>query len=110
MNNDKTRLNCILEIDTTTLANIKDKFSFIECIAEFLFKKDMYMTVPTLVALLNDFGHKTDYGSEYAGERGSYRLVRAAYDRMAEKHGEYFANKLAGVFRTPDNRYAYEVD
>lgn len=105
----KLHLNCIIDIDENELSCIKDKFDLIEHIAELLFKKDMYMTVPELVRLLNKMNFKTDYETEYDAGRGSYKLVSSAYSRMKEKHGEYFANKLSKVFRTPNNTYPYEA-
>lgn len=109
MNNEKIYLNCVIEVNKNEILNMKDKFDFIEYVAEILFKRDIYMFVPELVKLMNELGYRTDYDSEYVGERGSYRLISASYHRMLEKHGEYFANKLAGVFRKPDNSYAYEA-
>lgn len=65
------------------------KFDFIGHVAETLFKRYMYMSVPELPKLMNELGFKTDCNSEYAVKRGSYELIRAAYDRMLEKHGGF---------------------
>ena len=82
----------------------EDKYNFIAWVAEELSKHGSYMSVPCLAALVNQVGYKTNYGNEFNGKRGTYRLVKGAYSRQASQEA---ADKIALAFRKPDFTYAY---
>ena len=66
------------------------------------------MSVPALVQLANRAGYRTNYGAEFSGGRGSYRLVRGAYDRAKKRGDDEAATQIAEAFRKPDFSYAYQ--
>ncbi len=84
-----------------------DKYKALEWIAEELNKYQAFMSIPVVAQLLNELGYRTDYGTEYAGGRGSYRLVRGAYHRCVAQGDSVGADRIARVFRKPDFTYAY---
>jgi hypothetical protein len=84
------------------------KFELVEWIAQELKKRDSYMSVPALTSILNKLGCRTNYGSEYSGKRGSYRLVRATYRRLHARNPDEAA-LVAQAFRRPNFEYAYSV-
>jgi hypothetical protein len=69
-------------------------------------KQGAFMSVPRLVQLANEVGYRTDYGTEFSGGRGSYRLVRGAYWRSFNEEPDT-ARAIAEAFRKPDFTYAY---
>lgn len=83
------------------------KYEFVAWVAEELQKRDSVMSVPMLMSLLNDLNYQTDYGTEYAGKRGSYRLIRGAYHRLKAAGKMESARAVAESFVQPDGRYAY---
>ena len=83
------------------------KYEFIEWVAEELNKHGAFMAVPVLAHLLNKAGFNTNYGTHYIGKRGSYRLVRGAYNRAANRGDVQVASKVAEAFRKPNFTYAY---
>ena len=52
-----------------------DKYAFVSWVAEELTKRGTFMSVPTLIHLVNAQGYKTNKDAEYSGLRGSYKLV-----------------------------------
>jgi len=90
-----------------------DKFAFVAWLANELKKRDTFMSVPCLAEVLNQRGEETNYGTEYAGERGTFTLVRSAYHRYASKgtpEDNAVANNIATAFRKSDFTYAYATD
>lgn len=57
-----------------------DKYEFIRQFANFFISTGTSMNAKDLAGLLNWNGFKTDYGSTYAGARGTYKLIHATYD------------------------------
>lgn len=86
----------------------KTKFQLVEWMAEELKKRDSYMSVPALCSILNKLDCRTNYGSEYSGRRGSYRLVRATYSRLHKNNPDQAA-LVAQAFRRPNFEYAYST-
>lgn len=58
-------------------------------------------------APLNALNYKTNYGTEYAGGRGSYRLIQGTYHRLEAAGKAEIARVVAESFVQPDGRYAY---
>jgi hypothetical protein len=87
-----------------------DKFEFVAWVANELKKHETFMSVPALSELLNQKGYRTNYGTEYDGGRGSYRLVRAAYYRMAKGDEPATAANIAVAFKRPNFAYAYSTE
>jgi hypothetical protein len=83
-----------------------DKFGVVTWVAEELKKRESFMSVPTLCRLLNDLGYRTNYGTEFSGKRGSYRLVSSTYHRLKACEPDQAA-LVAQAFRRPDFQYAY---
>jgi hypothetical protein len=65
------------------------------------------LPVPDLIREINAVGYTTSYGTPYSGGRGSYRFVKATYDRVWFLYGEEHAEKVAIAFVKPDGDYAY---
>jgi hypothetical protein len=87
----------------------QDKFQFVEWVAEELAKRASFMSVPTLCTLLNGLGYETDYGEEYTGGRGAYRLISGTYHRLDNAGKGDRAQMVAEAFRQPNFEYAYDV-
>jgi hypothetical protein len=90
-----------------------DKYAFVAWVAEELRKRDTFMSVPTLIELVNTHGDKTNYGTEYIAGRGSYKLVSGTYHRMkalGSPDGDTKAHNVAVAFRKPNFEYAYSTD
>jgi hypothetical protein len=85
-----------------------DKFELVAWVAEELKKRDSFMSVPTLCCILNHLGRRTNYGSEFSGKRGSYRLVRSTYYRLKPRDPDQAAI-VAEAFRRPNFQYAYSA-
>lgn len=72
---------------TACSSHVDPRYRLISEIAEECSTNGSTMFVTDLARRLNERGLKTSYGSEYAGGRGTYRLIRAAYwcyERMEE--------------------------
>jgi hypothetical protein len=85
-----------------------DKKEFIRKLAAFLVSTDATMTGETLADLLNWNGFKTNYDTEYAGGRGTYKLIHATYDWLVSIGEQEDANNVADAFKKPDGTYAYD--
>jgi hypothetical protein len=68
------------------------------------------MSVPTLVSLVNGQGYLTNYGTEFSGGRGSYKLVSGTYHRFNSAGHADRARNVALAFRKPNFDYAYDTD
>lgn len=89
------------------------KFDFVAWVADELKKRDTFMSVPTLIDLVNAQGYKTNYGSDFSGGRGSYNLVSGTYHRLkalGSQEGDNKAHNVAVAFRRPNFEYAYNTD
>ncbi|MGJ8678473.1 MAG: hypothetical protein ACSHX0_13245 [Akkermansiaceae bacterium] len=86
-----------------------DKYRCIEWVAGELYKQQAFMAVPALAELLNRLNFRTDYGTEYVGGRGSYRLVRGAYSRAHGRNAKEQAHQIAISFRKPDFTYPFPM-
>ena len=67
------------------------------------------MSGPELADHLNRNKIGTSYGTEYAGERGTYTLIRETWKWPQEELGlEDEAQQVARAFVKADGMYAYE--
>jgi hypothetical protein len=87
-----------------------DKFEFVAWVAEELAKRKTFMSVPTLMNLVNAKGGTTNYDDTFSGGRGSYRLVSGTYHRMMAAERPDRAHNVAVAFRRPNFEYAYDED
>ena len=87
-----------------------DKYDFVEWVAVELRKQGAFMSVPTLVSLANAQGYRTNYGTEFSGGRGSYKLVSGTYHRLAAAGHAGRAKNVAVAFRKPNFEYAYAAE
>ena len=87
-----------------------DKYEFVEWVAVELRKRGTFMSVPALVSLVNDHGYRTNYGTEFSGGRGSYKLVSGTYHRLDSAGHSTRARNVALAFRKPNFEYAYDAD
>ena len=87
-----------------------DKFDCIRWLSGELHKCNSVMSVPCLADIMNQLGYLTNDGASYSGGRGSYRLVKYAYERIRISHGQDDANIIAATFVRPDGEYAYDID
>ena len=79
----------------------------LKCIALELSKQQAKMSVRMLFTLLNRFGYRTSYGTEYACGRGSYRAVSCAYKHYEKEGDKQVCEAIAHAFTKPDGTYAY---
>ena len=86
------------------------KRQFVRELANKLVAESKTIDAADLAIRLNTAGHLTGYGTEFAGGRGTYTLIRSVYhwlDNDIDSHNEALA--VARAFTKPDGRYAYEV-
>ena len=77
-------------------------------LASFLQQHEMTMSGDELAAHLNRNKFLTRYGSEYAGGRGTYKLIQVTWDWVKNDLGlDEEAAKVAEAFVKPDGSYAY---
>ncbi len=96
-----------LRTNAPTITPSFDKYSFVTWVAEELKKRDAFMSVPTLMTLVNEKGGRTNYGERFSGGRGSYRLVSGTYHRLDRDGKACAARTVAEAFRRPNFEYAY---
>ena len=78
-------------------------------LADFLHQHSMKMSGEELAVHLNRNDFLTGYGTEYAGGRGTYTLIKAVWTWLNnELDLSDEANKVAEVYVKPDGSYAYE--
>ena len=87
--------------------DIDDKFECVRWISHELLLRNSVMSVPSLAEILNQLGYCTNYGTPYEGSRGTYRLVKFAYDHNMARHGDEAAATIAEAFVRPNGEYAY---
>lgn len=79
-------------------------------LADFLQRHGMRMSGEELAEHLNRNDFLTGHGTEYAGGRGTYRLIQATWRWLNTDLGlEDEAKKVAEAFVTADGGYAYEA-
>lgn len=89
---------------------MNDKKLYLWRLAAFLDQHGMRMSGEELAVHLNRNKFLTSYGTEYAGGRGTYRLVKATWAWLQEDlRLETEANKVASAFVLPSGEYAYDV-
>ena len=85
------------------------KFMYIWRLARFLVQHEMRMSGEELAIHLNRNEIKTNYGAEYEGGRGTYRLIHAVWnwinDDLALPEEARF---VAEAFVNADSVYAYD--
>lgn len=87
--------------------NINPRHKFISKIAEKCAIEGSTTYIKELARLLNENNFRTSYNAEYAGGRGTYRLVQSAYwyyERM-EEHER--ARHIADVFVNADGNIVW---
>ena len=84
-----------------------DKKKYVIDLGEFLYDHDTTMSAPELADHLNRNEFKTNYGSEYKGERGTYTLIDNIVDDLTSKGQSKLGDKVARAFTKPDGTYAY---
>lgn len=91
-----------------------NKFDFVSWVAEELAKRQTFMSVTTLIGLLNARGETTNRGAPFVPEnQGPYKLVSATYHRfegLGTAEGERRAHNIAIAFRKPNFEYAYSAE
>ena len=88
---------------------MNEKKLYIWRLAEFLQSHGMVMSGEELAEHLNRNGFMTDYGTEYEGGRGTYRLIEMTWRWVHDELKlENMAHCIARAFVKPDGTYAYE--
>jgi hypothetical protein len=84
-----------------------NKKEYIGHLANVLVSNNTTMTGEKLAHHLNEIGFKTSYGTEYRGERGTYKLISDTYDWFVANGKQADADNIAHAFTKPDGTYAY---
>lgn len=88
---------------------MKEKKLYLWKLADFLNQNNMVMSGEELASHLNRNEFLTGYGTEYAGHRGTYTLIRETWQWLqVELEFPQEAEKVANAFVKPDGTYAYE--
>jgi len=90
------------------MSKINQKKLYIWRLASFLNQHDMKMSGEELADHLNRNSFLTNYGTEYAGGRGTYKLIKETWRWVNDElllQDE--AEKIAIAFVKPDGTYAY---
>ena len=86
-----------------------NKKLYIWKLADFLVQNKMRMSGDELASHLNRNEFLTNYGSQYEGGRGTYRLIHETYKWLHDDLNlKDEASKIAEAFVKPDGTYAYE--
>jgi len=88
---------------------MNEKKLYVWKLGEFLFDHGMTMSGEELAEHLNRNKFLTSYGTEYAGGRGTYKLIRETWnwlENTLKLNKE--AEKVAKAFVKPDGTYPYE--
>ena len=86
------------------------KYDLVAWVAIELAKQKAFMSVPTLVQMVQEQGGATNYGAPFVGGRGSYRLVSGTYHRLERAGKTDAAQAVAEAFRKPNFGYAYNSE
>ena len=90
--------------------NLIRKRQFVRELANKLSAAGETIDAAELAVRLNSAGHLTTYGTQFAGRRGTYRLIRTVYVWLDETIGSHDeATAVARAFTKPNGRYAYEI-
>lgn len=81
---------------------------YVRRLAKFLAMNKTTMTAEHLAQHLNWNGFETSYGDEYAGGRGTYRLIHTTYDWLVLIDQQDDADCVASAFTKPDGSFAYD--
>lgn len=100
--------NKITEYFKTCTQKAATPYDAVAMIALELKKQEAYMSVPVLCQLLNQYGFRTKYDTEYSGGRGSYRMVACAYHQFELQGEQDIADAIAYAFTNSNGDYAYE--
>jgi len=88
-----------------------DKFQFVAWVADELMKRNVFMSVPTLIELVNSRGYLTNRGNAFVpANQGPYKLVSATYHKMIAAGLPDRARNVALAFRKPNFEYAYSIN
>ncbi len=87
--------------------SMTQKKHFIWQIASLLYAINDTMTAQDLAIALNRNGILTSYGTQYAGGRGTYKLVSATWQWLYGQGLTSEAEKIAEVFTKPDGTLAW---
>ena len=88
---------------------MNSKKAYIWRLADFLCQHNMTMSGEELASHLNRNSFLTSYGTEYAGGRGTYKLISDTWGWLHDELGlPGEARKVAEAYVTQDGRYAYE--
>jgi hypothetical protein len=88
---------------------MNEKKTYIWRLATFLHHHGMTMSGDELADHLNRNEFLTSYGSEYAGGRGTYTLIRKTWEWLEQDLGlPAEAEHVARAFVRPGGGYAYE--
>jgi len=87
---------------------IDDKKKYIGLLARFLSRRKMKMSGLELALHLNRNGFRTSYNTEYAGTRGTYKLINDCYSYFANNGRQDIADDLATAFVRDNGEFAYE--
>jgi hypothetical protein len=85
-----------------------EKKLYIWRLALFLHSNNMNMSGDELAAHLNRNKIKTGYGSEYAGSRGTYTLIKTTYNWVKDMGLENEAKAIAEAYVKPDGTHAWD--
>lgn len=90
---------------------MNNKKVYIWKLAEFLSNNKMRMSGEELAEHLNRNNFLTNYGTEYQGGRGTYKLISETWNWVKnDLHLPEEAEKIADAFVKPDGSYAYNID
>lgn len=88
---------------------MKEKKLYIWKLADFLYLNNKVMSGEELAEHLNRNDFLTSYGSEYAGGRGTYKLISETWHWLNDElKFPKEAAKVATAFVKPDGNVAYE--
>ena len=88
---------------------MNDKKLYVWKHADFLFQNKMQMSNTELADHLNRNNFLTNYGTEYAGGRGTFKLISETWHWLNDDFNlPNEAKKVAISYVTNDGHYAYE--
>ncbi len=87
---------------------MNEKKLYIWKLGAFLFDHEMIMSGEELANHLNRNNFLTSYGTEYAGGRGTYKLIKETWNWLNTLKLNKEAEKVARAFVKPDGKYPYE--
>tara|TARA_R110002020_G_scaffold203325_4_gene406958 strand:+ start:3153 stop:3416 length:264 start_codon:yes stop_codon:yes gene_type:complete len=85
-----------------------DNKQYVLEVATVLNRAGVTLAASQLADIMNQFGRTTTYGAQYAGLRGTYTLIHATYDWLANRGDQADADIVAQAFTKPDGSFAYD--